>query len=567
MAGEFQVLGKNKKARFSLKVHRGDGMALLAMDWLGGQPPDEFVGFTIEYIEPGSTKVKAVHNRIAFPGPAGELDARKLSSRVSPFQAFRWVHFPFNPELVGDYTYIVTPVFMEDDKTLVHDHPQTAKIELRRETYPGQLNVAFTRGFISSQAFVDKYAGDGPIATLLPSSADDGPDFVPTHPKAAEALKWMGFEARDAIFETLKEAIEDKTAKVYVVAYDLSERDFIEHLRKLGPRLRIIIDDDGPHGKQHSGETKAAGILAESAGAENVKRQSMGKLQHNKMIVVDGARVKKAIGGSTNFSWRGFYVQSNNAMIFTGDTPVQVFREAFEDFWTETGFSNSRSASWRDLGIPGINVKATFSPHAPASAQLARIAADIDRSKSSVLFSLAFLYQTPGLIRDAVTTVRNSDDRFVVGISDKKVGGLDVQRPDGNPPAVFPTALLKGKTPPPFKVEPVGGAGNRMHHKFVVIDFDKPTARVYLGSYNFSKAADETNGENLILARDRRIAVSYMVQALSIFDHYHFRIAAKEAKEKGEPLQLKFPPKNGELPWFAKHYSDPRRVKDRKMFS
>ena len=45
----------------------------------------------------------------------------------------------------------------------------------------------------------------------------------------------------------------------------------------------------------------------------------------------------------------------------------------------------------------------------------------------------------------------------------------------------------------PFKSEPVGGSGNRMHHKFVVIDFDKPTARVYLGSYNFSSAADTQN--------------------------------------------------------------------------
>lgn len=37
MAGEFQVVGKNGAAPFSLKVHRGDGMALLAMNWRNGQ--------------------------------------------------------------------------------------------------------------------------------------------------------------------------------------------------------------------------------------------------------------------------------------------------------------------------------------------------------------------------------------------------------------------------------------------------------------------------------------------------------------------------------------------------
>lgn len=39
-----------------------------------------------------------------------------------------------------------------------------------------------------------------------------------------------------------------------------------------------------------------------------------------------------------------------------------------------------------------------------------------------------------------------------------------------------------------------------MHHKFPVVDFDKPTARVYLGSYNLSVPADTKNGENLLLA-------------------------------------------------------------------
>ncbi|AZO77012.1 MULTISPECIES: phospholipase D-like domain-containing protein [unclassified Bosea (in: a-proteobacteria)] len=567
MAGEFQVTGKNGTAAFSLKVHRGDGMALLAMNWRNGQPPRDFVGFAIEYRIPGGTRFLAVHNRIAFPGPAGEVNPNKLSSRLSPIQKFRWVHFPFNAEIPGEYTYMVTPVFMDEAQQLSYGEPQTADIELRRETYPGLLNVAYTRGFVSSQAFVDRYERHGPIDTLLPESADDGLEFTPTHPKAEDALNWMGFEGRHAIYETLDEAIADASANVYVVAYDLSEKGFVDRLRQLGPRLKIIIDDDGKHGEPHSGETQSADILIASAGARNVKRQNMGKLQHNKMIVVEGDRVKKAIGGSTNFSWRGFYVQSNNAIILTGAEPVQVFREAFEDFWVEAGFATSRSANWRDLGITGVDVKVTFSPHAPANAQLKKIADDIDSTKSSLLFSLAFLYQTPGTIRDAVKRVRDNEARFVYGISDKKVGGLDVQKPDGNPPAVFPTALLKGSTPAPFNVEPVGGGGNRMHHKFVVIDFDKPSARVYLGSYNFSKAADVTNGENLILARDRRIAVSYMVEALRTFDHYHFRIALREAKVAGTKLQLKLPPADGADPWYLKDYTDVRRIKDREMFS
>ncbi len=58
------------------------------------------------------------------------------------------------------------------------------------------------------------------------------------------------------------------------------------------------------------------------------------------------------------------------------------------------------------------------------------------------------------------------------GISDRKVGGLDVQDPDGNVTPVFPAALTKD-VPEPFKSEATGGTGIRMHHKFLVIDFDK----------------------------------------------------------------------------------------------
>ena len=45
------------------------------------------------------------------------------------------------------------------------------------------------------------------------------------------------------------------------------------------------------------------------------------------------------------------------------------------------------------------------------------------------------------------------------------------------------TQALSKNVPQPFKAEPTGGGGTRMHRKFIVIDFDKPTARAYMGSY------------------------------------------------------------------------------------
>jgi phosphatidylserine/phosphatidylglycerophosphate/cardiolipin synthase-like enzyme len=571
MAGEFQVSGQNTAAQFTLKLHRGDGMTLVAMNWKNGKPPKDFVGFAIEYKEPDGDKFFPLKNRLSFPGSGGEVNPNRLSTRFSPIQKFRWVHFPRNAELPGEFVYRVTPVFMNAVDELSYGESQEAAIELRRETYPGQLNVTFTRGFVSSQAFVDRYESVAPIAKLLPKNADEGLTFIPTHPKSKEALAWMGFEARHAILEVLDRAIADKKAQVRVVAYDLSEPDVVSRLEKIGARLKVIIDNDGSHGEPHSGEAQAEKRLSVSAGAGNVKRQHMGKLQHNKTIVVDGPKVRAVVCGSTNFAWRGFFVQSNNAMILQGKNAVKPFLDAFNDYWQNDkagAFGKTASAKLTKLKLTGIDARVGFSPYAKDNALLATIAHDIaNKTTSNLFYSLAFLYQTPGPMLEAIKKVTKDKKLFVYGISDRKVGGIDLQKPDGNVAPVRPAALEKN-VPEPFKSEPTGGGGNRMHHKFVVIDFDKPAARVYLGSYNFSATADTKNGENLLLIRDRRIAVSYVIEALRIFDHYHFRVAQQEAKTARKKLLLARPPrKPGEKPWWAEDYTNARKIRDRELFA
>ncbi len=566
----FAIDGDSAAALFKLRLYRGEGMALLGMNWRHGRPPHDFVGFAIEYREPDGDRYYALKNRLGFPTPAGGADPNALSTRLSPIQKFRWVHFPRNASLSGEFRYRVTPVFMNDRDELSYGDSQEAAVALQGETCPGVLNVAFTRGFVSSQAFVDRYASTGSIATLLPARADDGLTFHPTHPKEEEALRWMGFEARQVILDVLDEAIADAGAQVRMVAYDLNEPEIVSRLARLGERLRIVIDNSGSHGHKTSAEAQAADRLAASAGADHVLRQHMGKLQHNKTIVVDGPAARAVVCGSTNFSWRGLYVQSNNAIVFRHPNAVSAFTTAFETYWggTAASFEASRSARWTRLDVPGVNVKLTFSPHDPTHGTLEGIADDIARhARSSLFYSLAFLYQTPGPILDAIKSVTDNGRCFVYGISDRKVGGLDLQKPSGNVAPVYPSALSKG-VPAPFSAEPVGGGGVRLHHKFVVIDFDRPTARVYMGSHNFSRVADGQNGENLLLIRDRRVAIAYTIEALRIFDHYHFRVNSGAAGSERRSLTLSRPPrKDGEEPWWLEDYTDPVKIRDRKLFS
>ena len=547
MDTDFRVVGTNASAPFSLTIHRGDGMVLLGMNWKIGQPPADFVGFAIQYREPGTKFFKTVRNRIGFPGQLVPDDG--IRTTEAPIQKFRWVHFPFNADLEGRFLYRVTPMFMNAAGALSGGGAQEAELALMRETIPGKLNVAFTRGFVSSQAFVRNFAAGGALITLVPPDGDEGLDFVTTHANAERALAWMGFEARKETLSLLDRA-KGAGADVRVIAYDLNLPEVVDRLEALGPKLRIIIDDSARtegHGRPNSPETRAAERLIASAGAANVKRQHMANLQHQKSIAVRGGGIATVIYGSTNLSWRGLFVQSNNSLAVHGANAVDDYFIAFDSYFTAKRAGDFRasasSAGWLDLGLPGVDARVAFSPHSERNGRLNEIGADIDAAESSVLFSLAFLGQTTrGPIGPALGRALERPGVHVMGIADARVQagnlGLTVLTPD-NRRRVVRSAALTGNVPPPFLTEPSGLSGvdgkqrgTRMHHKFLVLDFDKPTARVYLGSYNFSEPADGENGENLVLVRDRTVATSYMIEALRMYDHYVFRVASRSARHR-----------------------------------
>lgn len=259
----------------------------------------------------------------------------------------------------------------------------------------------------------------------------------------------------------------------------------------------------------------------------------MGRLQHHKSIAISGNGLNKVIYGSTNFTWRGFYVQSNNAIVVESKKAVDDYFKVFESYFNAEkadAFRKSKAAAgWYKLGVPGLDAQVGFSPHTVEGGLLTSVGKDIAKAKSSVFFSLAFLGQMKkGPIGPALGKKIKSKTVHTLGIADASVKegnlGVTVLTPD-NKRHVVRASALTGNVPAPFKTEPSGLSGKRgthrgtrMHHKFVVIDFDTADARVYLGSYNFSEDADQKNGENLVLIKDRTVATSYMIEAVRIYD-------------------------------------------------
>jgi hypothetical protein len=564
----------DSKNGMSVKLWRGERMCLVGMDV--EQPEPDLVGFAIEAKAPGASQFEPLRNRLAFsydkPAAEAVTGARQFSSLEAPFQKFRWVHFPFDPK-PGTYRYRVTKMHMPQDDVLKSGTALELDISLDPTTYAGFLDVGFTRNFASSQAYAERF-GNNPA--VIPASADAGLEFPKlSDDKFKDVYRWLGFEAYDLLFGFLDEALADPAVTLDVFAYDLNEPDVVARLERFGPRLRAIIDDSADHGATSSPESKSAKRLKKSAGADHVHRTHFASLQHNKVLIAkkDG-KASRVLFGSTNFSFRGLYIQANNVLVCRSANAAALFGQLFDlAFASPATYSGKPlAAKWhlvQDDGRPPLHL--CFSPHKTTSLTLNPLGGAIEQATSSVFFSIAFLSQTSGPVRDAIDALMTKP-LFSYGVVNTR-GGLNVHKPDGSIGTVD-FAFLAKTAPQPFAQEWSGGKGINIHHKFVVTDFNLPTAKVYTGSSNLSITAESKNGDNLVMIEDGRVATGYAIEAVRVFDHLHFRTVMQDAtkapaKSKSTALTLRKPKAiSGREAWFERFYKPGTQLEgDRKLFS
>ena len=575
------------KPNFRMKLWRGERMCLIAFDVDAPEP--DLVGFAIECKPPGAKRFSPLLNRLAFsydqPISKAVTGDRSYPSKKAPFQKFRWVHFPFEPKQ-GLYSYRGTKMHMPGDGVLKAGTSITLQISLDPVTYAGFVDVGFTRGFASSQAFRDRFPNDADInaigKTIIPWRADDGLAFVK---RPGDIYRWMGFEAVDLIFGMLDEAVADPTITLDVFAYDLNEPDLVARLERLGPRLRIIVDDSTVkkagvvtgHGVAHSNESEAAARLAVTAGADRVRRTHFSGLQHHKVFIASRAGVPfKVLAGSTNFSFRGLYIQSNNVLVFADPGIAALYDRVFEaSFVNPGGFKQLELAKkWHVVpaGAAGVPVHVCFSPHSSSALPLNPVRGAIEQASSSVFYAVAFLNQLKsGPTKEAFDRLIERPI-FSYGLSDK-AGGLEIIKPDGSV-GLVDFAFLSKNAPEPFKSEWSGGKGINVHHKFVVTDFNLPTAKVFTGSSNLAPSGENGNGDHLLMIEDPKIATAYAIEALRVFDHLHFRSTMQEttgltAPAKRAALTLRKPRAiSGKAAWFEAYYVvGSQKMKDRQLFA
>ncbi len=534
-------------------VHRGDGAALLAFDVDKELAPD-LAGFAIE-CKPPRGEPYMLLNRLSF---AQEITAAtKPSEREwtpsdeAPIQKFHWVHYPKDVP-PGKFTYRATAMLFRDgEETALKKGPSAQRtLELRDEGY-GELEIGFTRGYLSSQAYAERFKN-------APVSPTPSTGVFRTAPYQ-ERYTWLGAHARKLVFELIDETIADKDLSLDVFAYDFDEPDIARKLASLRSRLRLYLDNSDIRKKTGGAARKAEALalVEQKVSADQVKRGHFSRFSHGKILIQKRkGKPVKVLAGSANFSVRGLYVQANNVFVFDNAAVAAIYEEAFEQAWNDAaGFDDSPIASaWfpaepiAGAKLPSFQV--SFAPHADPEVSLAPVAEAIAKAKSSVLFAIMDL-DGGGPVLTAVRELPKRRDLYAFGTTQSVNGDLEVTAPGSDEPVFVPFGFLHSKVPASFREESQGGSGIVIHHKFVVVDFNGENPAVFAGSSNLAAGGEEENGDNLLAFRDPAIASTYAVEAIRLIDHYRFRAAMKTASE-AEPLRLKTRSEKWAAPYFKR---------------
>lgn len=597
-------------SRMVLKAYRGDAKTLLAFNLDKSQTKD-LAGFTIQ-CQPAGQPAYFIYNELQFETPANHAQDAKEPPRSSinaPIHKFRWLHVPGSVHqgikpFRGKYTYTVTPRYFDNGALTPLDPKLSVSTAILVDSFVKQsVELGFTRGFQQSQAFVNHFGKNAPIqpakhALQYDTSQQAGSNAHGEKFSFADEYDWMGFTAREKIFDILNEVVKDKTLLVDVFAYDLNEPDIIGLMLKLAAqgRIRIILDNAALHHstKKPTPEDQFEKAFTKAAkGKKLMLRGKFGRYSHDKVLIVSrkGASKNspvKVLTGSTNFSVTGLYVNSNHVLIYN-DAQIAglyagVFAEAWNDGVKKAAFIKS---DWSQKPFTSTSSKTpktsiTFSPHDAKGASMAldpivkRIAQEARQAKGegSVLFAVMEMANGNSPVYDALKKIHANDKVFSYGISDNP-NGIYLY-PVGKKTGVLVTGKpVQTQLPPPFSQVPnIGGVKHQIHHKFVVCGFNGEDPVVFCGSSNLATGGEENNGDNLLTIHDKDIATVFAVEAISLVDHFNFldstATGRKVAKPKADKSQAAL-----DAQWFlsttddwAKKYFDPKDLHnaDREMF-
>jgi phosphatidylserine/phosphatidylglycerophosphate/cardiolipin synthase-like enzyme len=318
--------------------------------------------------------------------------------------------------------------------------------------------------------------------TATDSQAEDFYTVYFTDPESPTAGTYQGGPDN-----ALADAIQNARISVDAAVYHLnlwSIRDALIDAHEKGVTVRVVVESDNLDEVEIQ-QVRDSGIVVLGD-----RRES---LMHNKFVIIDGIEVWT---GSMNFTVTGAYLNDNNLIRIRSTRLAENFTTEFEEMFLHDMFGNHTVANtpYPSLTINGTQIETYFSPD---DSTADAIISYIEQAEESIYF-LAYSF-TSDEIAEAML------ERYSHGV--KVVGVFEEGQYYANAGTEYDRLVASG-----LDVHMDGNERN-MHHKVIIIDEEI----VILGSYNFSRSAEENNDENTLFIHNADIADQFFDEFQRIY--------------------------------------------------
>lgn len=242
-----------------------------------------------------------------------------------------------------------------------------------------------------------------------------------------------------------------------------------------GVKVRLVVDEDN-YDKKVVDDLRKGGVKVISAQSEG--------LMHAKYIIIDG---KVVISGSANMTLASFSYDNNFMIRLESEQAAKIFTDEFEEMYLDLIFGEKSPKGKAAPAIKlsdGTTIYVRFSPDDRIDDMIESL---IGAANDSV-YMLAYSFAS----RDIAERLQAADDE-----------GLDV---------IIICEDSKAYTDGGGQCGPLSDAGlevyvdgypdTLMHEKVIILD----NSVVIAGSYNFTRAADRRNDEQVLVIQSKKIA-------------------------------------------------------------
>jgi phosphatidylserine/phosphatidylglycerophosphate/cardiolipin synthase-like enzyme len=294
-------------------------------------------------------------------------------------------------------------------------------------------------------------------------------------------------ERSGGIDETIAEDMLNAQSQVDVAAFDFDSEPMVNALIELENRgvvVRVVTDEDN---------ASLSSINRLRRGGISVVEDKRSGLMHDKFVVIDGRYVWT---GSMNFTANGVYCNNNNIVRFDLPELAANYTAEMNEMYNDRSFgpTSPNNAPNKALTVGGVNVENYFASEDNIAPTLAAL---INSAEEEILF-MAFSFTLDSIGESMLNQANEGIE--VRGVFETVGSNTDF--------SYYPVMLSEG-----LQVR-VDGNSRIMHHKVIIIDRDT----VVFGSYNFSRNANESNDENLLIVYDPAFAGAFVTEFEEIWD-------------------------------------------------